>query len=833
MNATPTSPDGQSRAPGSPEHGLEHGSAPVRAPRSLRRLLHTRLLIWLMLLGLCILAFAGTFTYLGRKADFERQSALLTATLARYLEEHVDNAALSLARLASALPASPSPARVAEELGRRRSLRQHFARIMLLDDAHRVVFSLPDGPIMVDFPVLRDPQGPGGDRRGYLLGSPAPLPDTGEVVVYISEAIEGGGQLVGALRLNTLQEHVLELLPGDDNAVLLADAYGNLIAHPDLTRVQRQENIGHLPFFKPNGEGTRSAESTVQRVRYGDETWFACTAMVAGPDWTIVTLKRQGAVLSEVASEMIIFLLLLTVLLTVFAVSLLAELEWTIARPLAGFCQSIRLVSGGSYDLPPSGGERLAELADMDREFRDMAATVRQREAALRRARAYVQQMMDAMPSAIIALDGHCRVVRMNPAALRRTGHVVTPAGIALTELLPDHADTAARLATAMARRTPVDRERMVTLIGGHYRYEDVSLYPMGSGMTGAPEGDGGVLRIDDVTDRVRMEEVLVQSEKMLSVGGLAAGMAHEINNPLGAILQGAQNIQRRLADGLPANEQVAERLGCSLPVIRAYLAERRVLEFLDSIREAGCRAANIITNMLEFSRNSGARRTTVDLHALLDRTLDIAASDYDLKKRYDFRNIAIVRDYAAELPPVVCSEQEIAQVLLNLLRNAAQAIAARPGNMRPGDMRPNDVRPDDTHRDGAHAEGEGADDAAPSAPPVPSALHGGPGRDEPRIVLRTRREGTWMRIDVQDNGTGMPEDVRRRVFEPFFTTKEVGVGTGLGLSVSYFIVTRNHAGCFDVASEPGRGTTFTLRLPLPGSSQAPEVPRGHPGCPL
>ncbi|MEG6507130.1 hypothetical protein [Nitratidesulfovibrio sp. 1201_IL3209] len=120
MSTAPTATTSQPRATG-PD------PAPGRAPRSLRRLLHTRLLVWLVLLGLCILAFAGTFTYLGRKADFERQSALLTATLARYLEEHVDNAALSLARLASALPSSPSPARVAEELGRRRSTRQYFA----------------------------------------------------------------------------------------------------------------------------------------------------------------------------------------------------------------------------------------------------------------------------------------------------------------------------------------------------------------------------------------------------------------------------------------------------------------------------------------------------------------------------------------------------------------------------------------------------------------------------------------------------------------------------------------------------------------------------------
>ena len=767
-------------------------AAPAATPRTLRRLLHTRLLVWLALLALCVLAFAGTFAFLGRTTDFERQSALLTATLAHYIEEHVDNAALSLSRLASALPASPSPARVAEELGRRRATRQYFARIMLLDASRRVVFSLPDGPVMVDFPVLRDHAGQSPGGHGYMLGSPAPLPDTGEVVVYISEALEGGGQLVGALRLNQLQDHVQHLLPGEDDAVLLADAYGNLIAHPDLTRVQRQENIGHLPFFglAAGADAPRRDDGAVHRIRLDGEAWFACTAKVEGPGWTIISLKRQAAVLADVAREMAIFLLLLTVLLTVFAVSLLAELEWTLARPLTTFCQSIRLVSGGSYDLPPPDGNRLAELAEVDREFRDMAATVRQREAALRRTRAYVQQMMDAMPSAIIALDGHCRTVRMNPAALRRTGHAVTPAGMPLAELLPGYADVAIRLATALARRIPVDRERVVTLHEGHYRYEDVSLYPMNSEVTGNVTGDGardgGVLRIDDVTERVRMEEVLVQSEKMLSVGGLAAGMAHEINNPLGAILQGAQNIQRRLADGLPANEEVAQRLGCSLPVIRAYLTERRVMEFLESIREAGCRAAHIITNMLEFSRSSGDRRTTVDLHPLLDRTVDIAASDYDLKKRYDFRNIAIVRDYAPDLPPVVCSEQEISQVMLNLLRNAAQAIATQ----------------------------------------------GGPTQEEPRIVLRTRVDGACVRIEVQDNGIGMPEEVRRRVFEPFFTTKEVGVGTGLGLSVSYFIVTRNHGGTFDVTSEAGRGTTFIVRLPLPtGECTAPPPPPEFPGC--
>jgi signal transduction histidine kinase len=170
---------------------------------------------------------------------------------------------------------------------------------------------------------------------------------------------------------------------------------------------------------------------------------------------------------------------------------------------------------------------------------------------------------------------------------------------------------------------------------------------------------------------------------------------------------------------------------------------------------------------MLDFSRGGETRKTPVFLAGLLDRAVELAAHDYDLKKRYDFRDIRIQREFDADVGPVSCVAGEIEQVVLNLLRNAAQALA-----------------------------GDGAE-------------------PEPVITLRLRREGSHAVVEVEDNGPGMEEAVCKRVFEPFFTTKEVGVGTGLGLSVSYFIVTNHHDGAMSVESAPQQGARFTIRLPL------------------
>ena len=283
---------------------------------------------------------------------------------------------------------------------------------------------------------------------------------------------------------------------------------------------------------------------------------------------------------------------------------------------------------------------------------------------------------------------------------------------------------------------------------------------------TGAPVAVEGMFR--DITDRRRTQEILVQSEKMQSVAGLAAGMAHEINNPLGGILQGIQNIERRLASDLPANVKAAEATGCDLERLGDYLRARRIPDTLEGIRDMGERAARIVARMQTFSRRSESRRVWTRMEELVNSAVDLAYSDYDLKKKYSFRSIDIVRDFDLGLPKVSCTETEIQQVILNLLTNAAQAMALAEN------------------------------------PPA-----------TPRITLRTRREDDYAVLDVMDNGPGMDEPTRLRVFQPFFTTREPGLGVGLGLSNAYFIVTAHHDGTIRVESEPGKGATFSLLLPV------------------
>jgi signal transduction histidine kinase len=276
-------------------------------------------------------------------------------------------------------------------------------------------------------------------------------------------------------------------------------------------------------------------------------------------------------------------------------------------------------------------------------------------------------------------------------------------------------------------------------------------------------------LRIEDVTERARIQELMVQTEKMMSIGGLAAGMSHEINNPLGIITQAAQNIERRISLELPANRKVSEELGLNLEGIRAYFDKRQITDAIASIRTASARAAKIVSNILKFSRRADITTEPASFAQIVDQALELATSDYDLKKKYDFRNIEIIKDYQ-DMPQVLMVSLEIEQVILNLLKNAAQAMTATPPDRRPS------------------------------------------------ITFRLRCEGRYAVLEVEDNGPGMTEDIRRRVFEPFFTTKEPGVGTGLGLSVSYMIVTQNHKGVMEVQSTPGRGTVFKVRLPIGGS---------------
>ncbi len=161
----------------------------------------------------------------------------------------------------------------------------------------------------------------------------------------------------------------------------------------------------------------------------------------------------------------------------------------------------------------------------------------------------------------------------------------------------------------------------------------------------------------------------------MMSVGGLAAGMAHEINNPLAAIVGNSQNILNRIYKDLDKNHKTASECNVDLENIREYLSRRDIPKMLNGISESCNRAATIVSNMLRFSRKSERKFGECNLAELMNSTLELAANDYDLKREYDFRKIEIIKEYSSDLSSVVCEENELQQVFLNLLKNGAQAM--------------------------------------------------------------------------------------------------------------------------------------------------------------
>lgn len=383
----------------------------------------------------------------------------------------------------------------------------------------------------------------------------------------------------------------------------------------------------------------------------------------------------------------------------------------------------------------------------------------------LSRLRNLLSNIIDSMPSMMICVDQDFNISLMNSEAEKQL-NIESPAaaGKPIHTLYPAFSDKLEKIQSALTHRVPykISKERRVE--GDEIRYFSTTIYPL----TGGKE-TGAVIRVDDITDQVRLEEIIVQSEKMVSLGGLAAGMAHEINNPLAGILQNAYVLRNRLSDPLPANLKIAQESGFSMDQLRSYLEKRELFNIMDSIADSGKRAADIVKNMLSFARMELSDFSEFHLDELLDSTVELAGADYNLKKKYDFRLIRIERQYETNLPMVMCSKSKLQQAFFNILQNAAQAMCL-----------------------------EGTWDGNP-----------------PALVLKITREADGVAISIKDNGPGMTEKVRKRIFEPFFTTKSAGTGTGLGMSISYFIITENHKGTLSVRSMPGQGAEFIITLPV------------------
>jgi len=367
--------------------------------------------------------------------------------------------------------------------------------------------------------------------------------------------------------------------------------------------------------------------------------------------------------------------------------------------------------------------------------------------------RLHLENIFASMPSALIGLDGRGEVVQWNGAAEQWCAAGVTPArGQHFEAAFPRLSHAIPALTRAVAAHEAWSASRVPLTLGtnsgacGADIFCDVMVYPLGT------QGQGAVIRLDDVTDLTVKDELLRQAQKMDSVGQLAGGLAHDFNNSLVGINGGLSLLKARLSRG---DQDPSE-----------------MLELVDLAQRGVDGATDLVQRLLTLARKHAVTYATVDLRDVVRNVTKICSTTFS-------REIELSTTLSHEPVLVSCDRSQIEQALLNLCINAADAIGAAPE--RPGHHELQvSVAP-------ARAEDER----------FPRYFPKGNARD-------------FVALKVTDTGVGMDESVLRRIFEPFFTTKAPSKGTGLGLSMVASIV-KQHQGAVDVVSEPGCGTTFTL----------------------
>jgi two-component system NtrC family sensor kinase len=309
-------------------------------------------------------------------------------------------------------------------------------------------------------------------------------------------------------------------------------------------------------------------------------------------------------------------------------------------------------------------------------------------------------------------------------------------------------------------------------------RYYDIAIYSIEDNAVVT----GYVISLNDTTDlRATTQELkkayrelkeaqlqIFQQEKMASIGQLAAGVAHEINNPMGFISSNLSTLNKyidRLAEFIAAGDRSllassgeleAEKLNKVRKQLKIDYIMDDARQLIAESQDGAGRVRRIVQDLKSFSRIDQPESAFINLNEAIETTINIAWNE--------IKYVATINKEFGDIPHVKCYPQQLNQVFLNLLVNAAHAL----------------------------------------------------GENQGVITVRTWREEEDVFVSVSDSGCGIPDEIRQKIFEPFFTTKEVGKGTGLGLSISYDIV-QKHGGKITVESEVGRGTTFTVTLPIAG----------------
>ncbi|HEY2994155.1 MAG TPA: ATP-binding protein [Methylomirabilota bacterium] len=577
------------------------------------------------------------------------------------------------------------------------------------------------------------------ERRGQVLAKDLAAISQSHLLLY---------------NFTALEQNVARLASEQDVLyALILDADGRLIAHSS-----RPERIGQVPSGEIDKRAAEASEPLMQETatRSGRAFYdFAVPIVVQDRKWGTVRVglskQRMEALIRRTRWELSV-VTVATLIVGGLAAAVVAR---RISRPVQRVAEGADAISRGELDLriDPVTDDEIGRLAVA---FNHMAAQLRHQRGALEDANAelrqrlneladlksYTDNILDSLTTGIVTIDLDGRVVTLNPAAEMMTGFFAGEvAGRYCTEVFSQTPELGEILMEAIAGRSaspgvPATLRRR----NGRTLPIEISTVPL----KGGDGKDLGVIAaMRDITVVRELEQRLRRSDRLAALGSLAAGLAHEIKNPLTSLLTFSRHLTRRFDD-----EQFRAKFQSVVP---------RELE----------RINGIVERLLELSRPARLTFAPVRVPTLLERAAELYAHEMETA------GVRVVREYARDLPTVWADPDALYQALVNLVRNAL--------------------------------------DAMPSG----GRLTLRAGWADGGVVLpgRHRHPGARrVRLEIEDSGVGISPGDADRVFNPFFTTKDGG--TGLGLALTHKIV-EDHGGSIDFRSITGGGTTFRLEIPL------------------
>ena len=304
-------------------------------------------------------------------------------------------------------------------------------------------------------------------------------------------------------------------------------------------------------------------------------------------------------------------------------------------------------------------------------------------------------------------------------------------------------------------------------IIENKQRYLDISFLPLEFG------GEDYLMSIsDDVTHKKHAENIIIQTDKMISLGGLTTSLFNEINNPLAAIMQDFQVLKNRIGCTSQLDQDEADLNGIKKESLINYCKNREIFLILKSIDSSSERINRLVSNMLNFIR-ADENKSSIDIHKIILNSISICRTDFSLEKKYDFRQIKLETNFYKSDLVIIFPCGKLEHVFFNLVKNAAESIFKKKNS---GNY------------------------------PVDWV---------PQISIKSYLKPTYVKIKICDNGLGMDDEVKKRIFEPFFTTKKNIKGMGLGLFTTFFILNEFFKATIKVDSIPMKSTIFTIEIPL------------------